>query len=150
MNREPGLVNEKYANLVIREQKTGSSTGPAAIVRYDQESLDWTAAQNILMLEWGGKYRCNREAHLSTMFTSPLPPEAIHNEERKCFVLNRCNIYTGGFDDASQEQLLMDLRAAHARIVQGHPSSIFGAGPLSKTGHGKIRTWSVFDLCIHG
>lgn len=51
--REQGtrLVNEKYANLVIREQKTGSSTGPAAIVRYDQESLDWTAAQNILMLD---------------------------------------------------------------------------------------------------
>ena len=136
--REQGtrLVNEKYANLVIREQKTGSSTGPAAIVRYDQESLDWTAAQNILMLEWGGKYRCNREAHLSTMFTSPLPPEAIHNEERKCFVLNRCNIYTGGFDDASQEQLLMDLRAAHARIVQGHPSSIFALARYLKR-HGK-------------
>ena len=125
--REQGtrLVSEKYADRVIREQKTGSSTGPAAIVRYDQESLDWTAAQNILMLEWGGKHRFNREAHLSTMFTAPPPPEAVLNEERKCFILNRCNIYTGGFDDASQERLLRELAAAHARVVQGHPSSIY-------------------------
>jgi phenylacetate-CoA ligase len=125
--REQGrhLLNEKYASGIIREQKTGSSTGPAAVIYYDQEALDWTAAQNILMLAWGGKRRHDREAHLSTSFrTSPYPAEARF-EKRKCLVLNRCNVYTGGFDAASQETLLRELRAAHARIVQGHSSSLF-------------------------
>lgn len=145
--REQGkrLVSEKYINRVIREQRTGSSTGPAAIVRYDQEALDWTAAQNILMLQWGGKHRWNREAHLSTQFTTPLSPQSLKNEARKCFVLNRYNIYTGSFDDDSQEQLLADLRAAHARVVQGHPSSMFALARYlkrcGKTGH---RLFSIF------
>lgn len=138
--REQGtrLVNEKYASQVVREQKTGSSTGPAAIVRYDQASMDWTAAQNILMLQWGGKWRCNREAHLSTRFAE-MVDETFHGG-RKEFVLNRYNIYTGGFDDVSQERLLADLRAAHARVVQGHPSSMFALARYlkkkGKTGHG--------------
>ena len=133
--REQGirLVSEKYISRIIREQKTGSSTGPAAIIRYDQESLDWTAAQNILMLEWGGKYRWNREAHLSTQFTTPLSPQSLKNEARKCLVLNRYNIYTGGFDDASQEQLLSDLHTAHANVVQGHPSSMFALARYLKS-----------------
>ncbi len=118
------LVSETFADSLVREQKTGSSTGPAAIY-YDQASLDWTAAQNILMLEWGGKRRWNREAHLSTRFLTSPPESALRFEKRKCLVLNRQNIYTDGFSDASQEKLLSDLRQAKARVVQGHPSSMF-------------------------
>lgn len=125
--REQGrrLVSEACLDRIVREQKTGSSTGPAAIIHYDQESLDWTAAQNILMLEWGGKRRHDREAHLSTRFAGTPPPEALRFEARKCFVLNRRNIYTDGFGDAAQERLLNDLREAQARVVQGHPSTLF-------------------------
>lgn len=119
------LVSEEFADSLVREQRTGSSTGPAATVYYDQTSLDWTAAQNILMLEWGGKRRWNREAHLSTRFRTPPPESALRFEKRKCLVLNRQNIYTDGFGDASQEKLLSDLRQAKARVVQGHPSSMF-------------------------
>ena len=143
--REQGerLINETYRDRIVREQKTGSSTGPAAIVRYDQESLDWTAAQNILMLQWGGKWRCNREAHLSTRFAE-MTSDTPHGG-RKELVLNRYNIYTGGFDDASQEALLADLRAAHARIVQGHPSSMFAlARYLKRKGQSGQGLFSIF------
>lgn len=124
--REQGkrLVSEPYAERIVREQKTGSSTGLATTIFYDQEGLDWTAAQNILMLEWGGKRRYNREAHLSTRFAA-ISPEALRFEQKKCFVLNRSNIYTDGFGDAAQETLLKDLGKAKARIVQGHPSSLY-------------------------
>lgn len=125
--REQGgrLISEDYAGRIVREQKTGSSTGLAAVVCYDQESLDWTAAQNILMLAWGGKRRHDRESHLSTRFADTRRPRYPETEAKKCFVLNRYNIYTGGFDDASQETLLDDLKVARARVVQGHPSSLF-------------------------
>ncbi|KAF5081524.1 hypothetical protein DSECCO2_108430 [anaerobic digester metagenome] len=131
--REQGkrLISTPYEERIVRAQKTGSSTGLAATIYYDQDGLDWTAAQNILMLEWGGKHRCNREAHLSTRFSS-IPREAIHFERRKCFVLNRCNIYTDGFGDAAQEVLLEDLRKARARVVQGHPSSLYALAKYLK------------------
>lgn len=146
--REQGkrLVSEKYAHGCLHERKTGSSTGPAVIIYYDQEALDWTAAQNILMLQWGGKRRCDREAHLSTRFATPLPPEAIRNERRKCLVLNRCNIYTGGFDEEMQNQLLTDLASAHARVVQGHPSSLFALARFLKR-HG-ISGKGLFSIFV--
>ena len=125
--REQGrrLVSEEYADKVEREQKTGSSTGLAATVFYDAVSLDWTAAQNVLVLEWGGKRRTDREAHLSTRFADTRRPRYPEMEAKKCFALNRYNIYTDGFDDCSQEKLLRDLRSARARVVQGHPSSLY-------------------------
>lgn len=118
------LISESYAARVLHERKTGSSTGPAATIYYDQEGLDWTAAQNIQVLEWAGKRRWFREAHLSTRFAHTQRPRWPESEAKKCFALHRYNIYTGGFDDASQEQLLAELRTARARFVQGHPSSL--------------------------
>lgn len=146
--REQGkrLVSEKHADKLVREQRTGGTTGPAAYIWYDQDGIDWTAAQNILMMNWGGKHRFNREVHLSTRFVTPLGPEDMRNELRKCFVLNRQNVYTGGFDDASQLGLIDDLRKAHARVVQGHSSSMFALARFlhknNMSGHG------LFDIFV--
>lgn len=139
------LISTTYADKIVREQKTGSSTGLAATIYYDQEALDWTAAQNILMLEWGGKQRHNREAHLSTRFADTHRPQYSDFEFKKCLILNRRNIYTSGFDDASQEKLLTDLHDARARIVQGHPSSFFAlARYLKKQGRNGKGLFDIF------
>lgn len=140
------LISEKHVETVVREQRTGGTTGPSAIVWYDQPSIDWTAAQNILMLEWGGKHRYNREAHLSTKFLMSPSQNAVREEKKKCFVLNRRNIYTADFSDESQRQLLTALRKAHARVVQGHPSSMFAlARFLRKQG---IRAEGLLDIFV--
>lgn len=144
--QERRLVSEQYADKIVREQKTGSSTGLAAIIYYDQESLDWTAAQNILMLQWGGKKRFNREAHLSTRFADTHRPRYPEFEAKKCFLLNRYNIYTSGFDDASQLQLIEDLKAAKARFVQGHPSSMFALARYLSA-HGRTGA-GLFDVFV--
>ncbi len=145
--REQGkrLISETYLDRIAREQKTGSSTGLAATIYYDQEGLDWTAAQNILMLQWGGKRRYHREAHLSTRFAE-LPTEAIRFETKKCLAMNRQNIYTDGFSDAAQEQLLKDLKHARAIVVQGHPSSLFAlARYLNKQNR---KAFGLFDIFV--
>jgi len=145
--REQGkrLVSESHLERIVREQKTGSSTGPAATIYYDQEGLDWTAAQSILMLAWGGKRRYDREVHLSTRFKTPPPPEAVRFEARKCLVMNRYNIYTDGFGDAAQERLLDDLRKAGARVVQGRSSSLFAfARWLKKNGQDGRGLFEIF------
>lgn len=140
------LISEAYADRIVCGQKTGSSTGLAATIYYDQESLDWTAAQNIQVLEWAGKRRWFRESHLSTCFADTHRPRWPEIEAKKCFVLHRYNIYTGGFDDASQEQLLADLREARARFVQGHPSSLFAlARYVQRAG---INARGLFDVFV--
>lgn len=144
--REQGrrLISSTYTNAIVREQKTGSSTGLAATIYYDQEGLDWTAAQNIMVLEWGGKLRCHREAHLSTRFAA-MPPDAARVEAKKCFVLHRQNIYTEGFGSQAQDRLLEDLRKAKAVLVQGHPSSMFAlARYLEKQGKTAPGLFEVF------
>lgn len=142
----PRLIDTRYADKIIREQKTGSSTGLAASIFYDQDGLDWTAAQNIQVLEWGGKRRWFREAHLSTRFADSRPPRWPDFEAKKCFALHRRNIYTAGFDDAAQERLLADLRRARARFVQGHPSSMFALARYAhRTG---TEAHGLFDVFV--
>lgn len=146
--REQGrrLISEPYAATIVREQKTGSSTGLAATIYYDQEGMDWTAAQNIQVLEWAGKRRWFREAHLSTRFTGTRRPRWPEFEAKKCFALHRYNIYTSGFDDAAQETLIADLRNAQARFVQGHPSSLFAlARYAQRTG---VNARGLFDVFV--
>lgn len=145
--REQGqrMISAPYANKIVREQKTGGSTGLAATIYYTQEGLDWTAAQNILMLEWGGKRRYHRESHLSTFFSNP-PPEAISFEKKKCFALNRYNIYTDGFSDTAQKKLLDDLKKARAVLVQGHPSSLFALARYLKQREKKAS--GLFDIFV--
>lgn len=140
------LISEPYAAKIVREQKTGSSTGLAATIYYDQEGLDWTAAQNIQVLEWAGKRRWFHEAHLSTRFSDTHRPRWPEFEAKKCFALHRYNIYTGGFDDASQEKLLADLRKARARFVQGHPSSMFALARYAR--RAGINARGLFDVFV--
>jgi phenylacetate-CoA ligase len=126
--REQGkrLVSETHLEHIYHEQKTGSSTGPAAIVYYDREAADWTAAQNILMMAWAGQRRYNREAHLSTRFKTPtLSLWDRRFEIAKFLSLNRAGVFTDGFGDTAQERLLADLKKAKARSVQGRSSSLF-------------------------
>lgn len=119
------LISENAPQGALHERKTGSSTGPAARIYYDQVAMDWTAAQNIQTLEWAGKRRYYREAHLSTRFLTPIPPHDARREAWKCFVLNRENIYTDSLEGGDQDRLWQDIRQAGARVVQGHPSSLY-------------------------
>jgi phenylacetate-CoA ligase len=137
------LIDERYKDKIVREQKTGGSTGPAAIVRYDQESIDWTAAQNILMLEWGGKHRWDREAHLSTRFPG-MEKQLLHEGDKEK-VLNRYNIYTAGFDAESQKNLIADIKNSNAKFIQGHPSSLYALARYVQSHNIKLESFfSVF------
>ena len=62
------LLSERFSQTALHVRKTGGSTGPSALIYYSQEALDWTAAVNLLVLEWAGKKRHWKEVHLSTRF----------------------------------------------------------------------------------
>lgn len=144
MEQGPRMLSEAVQGRNLHERKTGSSTGPSAIIFYDQEALDWTAAENILAMAWGGKKRHQREVHLSTQFLEPLSPEAIRHENIKCFILNRTNIYTGSFTPEALATVIQQLLKASARSVQGHPSTLFALARYARDEHIDVR--NCFDI----
>jgi phenylacetate-CoA ligase len=146
MEQGPRMLSEKTQGQQLHERKTGSSTGPSAIIYYDQDALDWTAAENLLVLGWGGKKRHHKEVHLSTQFLEPLSPDAVRQESIKCFVLNRTNIYTGSFTPDALAPVAQQLRETSPRSVQGHPSTLYALARYVR--NEKISAEKYFDIFV--
>lgn len=119
------LLSERFSKTTLHVRKTGGSTGPSALIHYSQEALDWTAAVNLLVLEWAGKKRHWKEAHLSTRFPGSIPFRDRLKERIKCMALNRINIQTDQLDDPGLAKLWHELRRARPYLVQGHPSTMW-------------------------
>ena len=132
--REQGrrLLSDKVNKMGLHIRKTGGSTGPSALIYYDQTALDWTAAANLWVLEWAGKKRYMKEVHFSSEFPEPLSRRAQLEESIKCITLNRVNITTAAFDPDSLRALLRKLKAERPYIVQGHPSTLYSLALLAE------------------
>ncbi|MEO0868973.1 MAG: hypothetical protein AAFY17_11105 [Cyanobacteria bacterium J06642_11] len=122
--REQGarLLSENVNSGSLHVRKTGGSTGPSALIYYEQTALDWTAASNLWVLEWTGKKRYMKEVHFSSEFPEQLSRRARFEEAVKCITLNRVNITTASFEPDSLRTILKTLRSERPYIVQGHPS----------------------------
>jgi len=119
------LLSGRFSQTDLHMRKTGGSTGPSALIYYSQEGLDWTAAVNLLVMEWAGKKRHWKEVHLSTRFPKNIPFKERLRERSKCLALNRINILTDRLDDQGLERLWTDLLRARPYLVQGHPSTMW-------------------------
>src|SRR5262249_1865628 len=126
--------------------KTGGSTGPSTLIYYSQDALDWTAAVNLLVLEWAGKRRHAREVHLASRFPEAFPWKDRLKEEIKRAALNRVNIYIDSLDDHSLAPLWQQLRRARAHLVQGHPSTLYALALfLERSGCQTERIMRIFE-----
>jgi phenylacetate-CoA ligase len=121
----PRLISDQCSRGSLHVRKTGGSTGPAALIYYSQDALDWTAAANLLVLEWAGKERYWKEVHLSTRFPENIPFKDRIKERCKCLALNRINTFTDRLDDEGLAKLWNDLLRARPYLVQGHPSTMW-------------------------
>ncbi|MEM6251681.1 MAG: phenylacetate--CoA ligase family protein [Cyanobacteria bacterium P01_D01_bin.156] len=126
--REQGerLLSETVDRSPLHVRKTGGSTGPSALIYYDQTALDWTAAANLQVLEWTGKKRYMKEVHFSSYFPAKPPLRDRLKESIKCISLNRVNITTDVFDPVSLGKILDAIKAERPYGVQGHPSTLYG------------------------
>jgi phenylacetate-CoA ligase len=119
------LLSERFPQAALHVRKTGGSTGPSALIYYSHEALDWTAAVNLLVLEWAGKKRHFKEVHLSTRFPGSIPFKDRLKEHIKCLALNRINILTDQLDDQGLAKLWNELLRARPYLVQAHPSTMW-------------------------
>ncbi len=125
--REQGdrLLSERYEPGQLHLRSSGGSTGPSAKFYYSSEALDWTAAVNLVSLEWAGKHRHMREMHLASRFPETFPLRDRLKEHVKCAVLNRTNLFTDQFDPPALDRAWRRIRRARPFLLQGHPSTLY-------------------------
>jgi len=120
----PALLDERLEPATLHRRRTGGSTGPAAVIFYTGEGLDWTAAANLLVRERAGKALGASEAHLSTAPGVAIPWRDRAREALKCAALNRTNLPLAGLDDVALEALRRKLARVRPALLQGHPSTV--------------------------
>jgi len=125
--REQGdrLLSQRFDRGQLHVRKTGGSTGPSTLIYYSAEALDWTAAVNVVSLDWAGKPRHAREAHLASRFPETFPWRDRLKETCKCLALNRQNIFTAAVDSAGLDRAWRRLRRVRPHVLQGHPSTVY-------------------------
>jgi phenylacetate-CoA ligase len=125
--REQGarLLSERFDPAKLHARESGGSTGPSTRVYYSQEALDWTAAVNLVSLEWAGKRLHMRELHLATRFPETFPWRDRMKERVKEIVLNRTNLFTDHFDPPALDNAWKRIRRARPYLIQGHPSTLY-------------------------
>jgi phenylacetate-CoA ligase len=140
------LLSDRLSQTALHVRKTGGSTGPSTLIYYSQEALDWTAAVNLLVLEWSGKKRHWKEVHLSTRFPGSIPLRDRLKERIKCLALNRINILTDQLDDQGLAELWNELLRVRPYLVQGHPSTMWALSRfVRKRGYDAQGVLQIFE-----
>jgi phenylacetate-CoA ligase len=140
------LVSERFDQAQLHLRSSGGSTGPSTQFYYSQEALDWTAAANLVSLEWAGKHRTMREMHLASRFPETFPWRDRLKERAKCAVLNRTNLFTDRFDPPALEEAWRRMRRVRPYLIQGHPSTLYAlAAYLRDRGIDASGAISVFE-----
>ena len=140
------LLSDQAAAGPLHVRKTGGSTGPAAVIRYSQDALDWTAAAHLLAVSWTGKRRHWKEAHLATRPPKPFPLRDRVKETVKRCAMNRINIYTDALDEHGLESIWRGIVNARPYLIQGHPSTLYAlAGHVATAGYVVDTPFAVFE-----
>lgn len=146
--REQGsrLLNKTLNPHHLHTRKTGGSTGPTLPVYYNNDSLDWTAAQNIHALSITGHKMCGREVHLASQ---PAPFSSLRerlSEIFKNFACNRVVLSCASLDDDSLEKIRIQLKNIRPYLVQGAPSVLYAlALHIQKNNIPKDRLFYAFE-----
>ena len=119
------LISERFDPAQLHVRITGGSTGPSTRMYYSQAALDWTAAVNLVSLEWSGKRPHMREMHLASRFPESFPWRERLKERVKCVVLNRTNLFIDNFDPPALEDIWRRIRQVRPYLIQGHPSTLY-------------------------
>ena len=121
----PRLLSTQFQPGELHVRKTGGSTGPSTLIYYSQEALDWTAAVNVVALEWAGKRPHMLEMHLASRFPEQFPWRDRLKERVKSLVLNRVNLFTDSFDPPALDAMWQRIRRERPYLIQGHPSTLY-------------------------
>lgn len=124
--REQGnrLLSEETEGKQIHSAKTGGSTGPSAVISYDQEAADWASAVIRACRHRIGNPHWRSETHFASRFPDAFPLRDRLRETVKCLTMNRDNIFFDSFDEEELAAIWRDLKRLRPHLVHAHPSTM--------------------------
>lgn len=145
--REQGerLLSRPLAEIRHHACKTGGSTGVSAVIYYDQEAADYSAAVTLYARERIGKKKYKSELHFACRFPDPVVPQWPSREDWKCFAMNRSNIFFDRIDDAGLEEIWRKLKRRRPYLAHEHPSTIYALACYIERKYGSAKAFEVFE-----
>lgn len=145
--REQGmrLLSKPLQDMRHHVRKTGGSTGPSAVIYYDQESLDYSAAVTLFCRERIGAMHYKPEIHFAASFAKPPKTLFPTKDDMKNLSLNRGNIFFDRLDEQGFESMLESLFERRPYLVHAHPSTIFALACFIEQRYGKTHLFEIFE-----
>jgi len=139
------LLSASLSNVRHHVRKTGGSTGQSAVIYYDQESLDYSAAVILYTREKIGKKKSHSELHFACQFPGETLPLWPSSEDFKCFAMNRSNIFFGALDDQGLEAMWKTLCRRKPFLAHGHPSTLYALACYVECKYGSGKAFQIFE-----
>jgi phenylacetate-CoA ligase len=145
--REQGnrLLRDDHAEARKHVSKTGGSTGPAALIVYDQEAADWSSAVTRHVRGGIGKRHFHSELHFAAKFPDEFPLRDRLRERAKCLAMNRHNIFFASFESAELETMWRDIKLIRPHLVHGHPSTMYQLALHVDAKLDRTRAFRIFE-----
>jgi phenylacetate-CoA ligase len=145
--REQGerLLRDDHASYRTHASKTGGSTGPSAVIMYDQDAADWTSGVIRYARERIGAGATRSEVHFSSHFDGKITFRDKLREQLKCIANNRFNIAFASFAPAQLETIWQRLCDIRPHLVHGHPSTLYQLALHMSDRTNGIRPFRVFE-----
>jgi len=139
------LLRDDHAGFRRHAAKTGGSTGPSAIIYYDQDAADWSSAVTRYARGLIGAGPMRSELHFASKFPEEFPWKARMREQVKCLSNNRYNIFFATFEPDELEEIWQQIRSIRPHLVHGHPSTLYQLALHVEQKYGKAKAFSVFE-----
>jgi len=145
--REQGvrLLRKDYSSIRLHGAKTGGSTGPSAMIYYDQEAVDWSSAVTQASRQYIGSPHWRSELHFASKFPEVFPWRDRWREHVKCFAMNRDNIFFATFSIEELEAVWRKIKQIRPHLAHAHPSTAYQLAAHVQATRGRDRAFEVFE-----
>ncbi len=146
--REQGnrMLSRPLAEAKYHVCKTGGSTGLACHVYYDQEAVDYSAAEILYSRATIGCGKRQPELHFACRFPdTPFLTKWFTREDFKCVAMNRTNIFFDRLDDIGLAEIWRVLKRRKPYLVHAHPSTIYALACFIQKNLKTANAFSVFE-----
>jgi len=139
------LLRDDHNHHGKQMAKTGGSTGPSAIIYYDQEAADWSSAVTRHSRTLVGSGPMRAELHFASKFPEQFPWKARMREQVKCLANNRYNIFFSTFEAHELDDIWRQIKSIRPHLIHAHPSTLYQLAIHVETNYGPERAFQIFE-----
>ena len=139
------LLRDDHAAARKHVSRTGGSTGPAALIVYDQAAADWSSAVTRHARSRIGKRHFHSELHFASKFPDQFPLRDRLREHAKCLAMNRHNVFFASFEPCELEAIWRNIERIRPHLVHGHPSTMYHLALHVGSRDGAAGVFRVFE-----